>query len=492
MTTMQRWEIINNKMQGLSDRKVAGKLGVDRKTVRYYWDQYTQIQKALKTESDPYQRMILQEVITTGRRAGTGNHKRTACTPEAYSRVKSILKTEQEKDKLLGSHKQKLTIKQIHEILLDEGFVIGYTSVKTIVNDLRKKYPECFIVQNHPMGKRLEYDFGEAKLIIGGKRKRVYLAVFAAPASKFRWAYIYEKNNLEVFIDSHVRFFEKVGGVWEEVVYDNMKNVVSDFNFKQKKLNEEAVKLALYYGFRINTTNPRSGNEKGFVEGSVNYVRNQLFAKRFQFSSMDEVKKYVEEQLTNMNDDKKFFEEMLTLRVAPGPYRRYEARTCHVDHSSLIRINNNSYSVPDKYVGKDLVVRIYVDEILIYDEHDKLLLRYKKSTAPGKTINIRHYINTFMRKPGALCDSLALRSIPKLKFVYDTYYSRNPKRFIQLLKKNQHSPDDELAEELLRIGKLEDESINYEDERNKLRKQAYVITGKYNNLTIGRKENENK
>jgi hypothetical protein len=43
------------------------------------------------------------------------------------------------------------------------------------------------------------------------------------------------------------------GGVWKEIVYDNMRNVVSKFIGKnEKELNEELVKMANYYGFRIN------------------------------------------------------------------------------------------------------------------------------------------------------------------------------------------------------------------------------------------------
>lgn len=39
----------------------------------------------------------------------------------------------------------------------------------------------------------------------------------------------------DVFLDSHVRFFEMVGGVYREVVYDNMKNVVTRFIGRNEK-----------------------------------------------------------------------------------------------------------------------------------------------------------------------------------------------------------------------------------------------------------------
>ena len=105
------------------------------------------------------------------------------------------------------------------------------------------------------------------------------MAVFCAPASNFRWAYLYDNQKQAVFLDSHVRFFDMCGGTWKEVVYDNMKNVVSKFIGKhEKQINSELLNLASYYGFEINVTNCFSGNEKGSVERSVNVIRNKVFA----------------------------------------------------------------------------------------------------------------------------------------------------------------------------------------------------------------------
>ena len=88
-----------------------------------------------------------------------------------------------------------------------------------------------------------------------------------SPASHFRWAYLYTNMKMEVFIDSHARFFELVGGSFKEGVYDNCRCVVSKFiGRNMKELNPELIKLSLYYDYQINVTNCFSGNEKGSVE----------------------------------------------------------------------------------------------------------------------------------------------------------------------------------------------------------------------------------
>ena len=44
-----------------------------------------------------------------------------------------------------------------------------------------------------------------------------------------------------------------------------------------------------------------------------------------------------------------------------------------------------------------------------------------------------HYLNTFLKKPGAVKNSIALKSIPKLKAIFDTYYAKKPRDFIEAL-----------------------------------------------------------
>ena len=75
---------------------------------------------------------------------------------------------------------------------------------------------------------------------------------------------IKEKKN---FLDSLIAFFEEIEGVPKTVVFDNMRNVVSKFVYGgAKEYTEDILKISNYYGFKIVTTNPRRGNEKGHVE----------------------------------------------------------------------------------------------------------------------------------------------------------------------------------------------------------------------------------
>jgi hypothetical protein len=53
-------------------------------------------------------------------------------------------------------------------------------------------------------------------------------------------------------------------------------------------------------------------------------------------------------------------------------------------------------------------------------------------------------LNTLYKKPGAIRNSIALKSIPRLKALFDTYYSKKPKKFIELFLENKELPIEEI------------------------------------------------
>jgi hypothetical protein len=59
-------------------------------------------------------------------------------------------------------------------------------------------------------------------------------------------------------------------------------------------------------------------------------------------------------------------------------------------------------------------------------------------------VDIYHYLNTLLKKPGAVRNSVALRQIPRLKAIFDTHYANKPKQFIEEFMANKHLDIDEI------------------------------------------------
>jgi len=442
---MKKVEVINLKNKGLSNREVSRQTGLNRETVSKYWEEYKRKRNEL-LQNGANQKQI-QEELTAKPKYDTRGRKPFKYTKEMESRLKELLESEQRKNMILGAgHKQKMTNKQIFEVIQDEGYDIGHTTVFNALSKLREKQKQVFIRQQYEFGDRLEYDFGEVRLIIGGKFGIYHMAVFASPAGKFRWCKLYTNQKKPVFMDSHVKFFEFMKGCYREIVYDNMKNVVSKFIGRtEKELNPDLLKMSAYYGFSINVTNCFSGNEKGTVEKSVDVLRTELFAINYTFNTLDDAQTYVNSRLLKLNENSLVLEERAYLLPYMPPLELADITTAKVDKTSLISVDTVKYSVPEELVGQTVIVKKYHDEILVFFRNTEVC-RHRRAFGNGTLkIEIMHYLNTFLKKPGAVSNSVALKSVPRLKAIFDTHYAKEPRKFIEILIENEHLAVEEIV-----------------------------------------------
>ena len=432
---IEKHTIIKLKEEGHSNHEIQRMTGVHRKTVAKYWNGHqTELTKLGLTDElrDVQERIVSEPAYDTSKRTPL------KYTPEIDKALDAILAGEDAKDAVLGgSHKQKLTGAQIHGLIRAAGHDIGLTTITDHIREKRDSKKEAFIKQEYEYGRRLEYDFGEVRLVIGGLVAKYYLAVLSSPRAQFRWAYLYRNQKKDVFLDSHARFFEMSGGAYGEVVYDNMKNVVTKFIGKSEKLlNEDLIKMSLYYGFSVNVTNCFKGNEKGHVESSVKIIRNKVFAPRYSFDSFEDAEAYLYEKLIEMNDESTFEEEKRHLKPYRPPLDLARVSEQAVDKYSFVRVDNHFYSVPEYLVGRKVLIKNYQSEIVVYSAGNKVCSHKKKEGFLEATVEITHYLDTFMRKPGALRNSVALKSKEELKAIFDKYFTGREREFIGALKEN--------------------------------------------------------
>lgn len=483
---MDKQAIIRLKQEGISNREVARLLRINRKTVARYWNAFnTELAEIELAGEDEI--ALMQEELLGKPKYNAANRVRHKYTDEIDRLLDEILEEEKEKDRILGTHKQNLTQLQIHQRIVNSGYDIGKSTIAKKIKEKRNKPKECFIKQSYDFADRLEYDFGEVKLIIDGEKRTYYMAVFSSPASNFRWAYLYKNQKQEVFMDSHVRFFHMLDGIFREVVYDNMKNVVTKFiGRNEKQLNENLLSLANYYGFKINVTNCFKANEKGHVENSVKTLRNQIFAEKYVFKTLEEAREYLETGLTRLSLASKIEEEKQHLLPAKPKLALGRVNRQTVNSYSFVQVEKNFYSVPDYLVGREVTTRVYPESVKVYSCH-KLVCTHKKVDGVDQTsIEIKHYLPSLTKKPGALGNSLALKSIPELKSIYDKHFTKNPRLFIEILTKNQ----DESIEEIIEIFKtykqfsLEIAPLDLIPSQDSINEKATIQMSKYNSLYL--------
>lgn len=444
IVSVDKGKIIGMKEAGISIRGIARATGHDRKTISKIWNEYQALSSRL-TEPCADVKEIQARMTEEPKYNSTGRVRRKY-TEELDARLKEIVAEERTKNRVMGAgHKQKLTNRQIHEKLQEEGFDISRVTVNIALASIRKKQKEVFIRQTYGFGERLEYDFGEVRLNCGEGMKTYHMAIFSSPGAGFRWLYLYTNQKKGVFMDSHVRFFEMMGGCYKEIVYDNMKNVVSKFIGKnEKELNPDLVKMSMYYGFQINVTNCFKGNEKGHVENSVKVLRNQIFSNRYTFNSLEDAREYAYSKLLKLNEGSRIEEEKKCLLMYKPPLELAAISENTVNPSGMVCVDTAFYSVPEYLVGKKVIVKKYHDEIRVYAVNEMVCKHNRIFGNGNMRVNIYHYLNTLLKKPGAVRNSVALKSIPRLKAIFDTHYSKQPRKFIELFMENKELPIDEI------------------------------------------------
>lgn len=446
---MKQFDVISRYRQGESYRHIARELGIDRKTVKAICDRYKKGIDALNSSKSEQEVEEATEQLVLTRSYDSSKRRTRAYTPAVEARMKELYQQELKKNKRLGPHKQALTAIAVHELLAEEGHPIGYRTVAHYCRQLKQKTREAFIRQEYPLGYRVDFDFGEVKLEIAGKVRTYHLAVFASPASDFYWAYLYTNQKQDVYQEAHVQFFEMVGGVYQEVVYGNMRNVVTRFiGRSEKELNESLIKLSLYYGFEINVTNCFSGHEKGTVEGRVKHIGRQYFSKSYQFSSIEAARDHLTQQLIRLNQKSQIVEEKQYLLTYRPPFELAEMVQYRVNKYSIIQYETNAYSVPDYLVGHTVQLKVYPEYFVVYANHEEVCRHKKIEGSHQYQLDIYHYLKTLMKKPGALKHSLVLKYSPDLKAHYALYYKENPREFLDKLDQYQALPKEQLMEQL--------------------------------------------
>ena len=445
ITLNQKQKIIiayHNKNK--SQRIISRELGLNRRTVARYIKDYDQKRAKLMATADDTQKEALTADIIQEPGYDTSSRKKVKLTRELLARIQFYLQ-ENENKKKTGKHKQQRKKIDIFEALQEEGFNIGYTTICNTIRNIQQEAREAYIRQEYAPGEVCEFDWGEVKLTIAGKSRICQMAVFSPTFGDYRHGELYANQKTESFLDSHVSFFAKIGGVYQEMVYDNARVMVAKFvGHSQKEPTEALLKLSLYYGFRFRFTNTYQAHEKGHVERSVEYLRRKIFSKRDTFATFAEARAYFQRELSRLNqkcrNNQVSAQQMLekekdALLVLPPRYDTARITETRVDRYSTISLDGNHYSVPDHLVGEFVLVKIYPDKILGYHNQEKIATHQRCCGRDNWQLDINHYLKTLNFKPGALKRSSAFSQIkPELKAIYHKYYQRQERQFIELLE----------------------------------------------------------
>ncbi len=265
--------------EGLSLRKIAQQLRISRDTVKARIDAYERF-KSLPVEDQLDPQSAKSQYLLNGPVYDSSNRVKRKLTAEIMTIIDACLK-ENETKRLEGRLKQQLRKIDIHEKILSAGYSIGYTTISEYIRDQTAQVREAFIRQGYAPGAVCEFDWAEVKISIAGKYRRYYLAVFTAAYSNYRYALLFQRQDTLAFKEAHICFFDHIGAVFHQMVYDNMRVAIARFVGKTEKTPTEGLlQLSRWYQYQWRFCNTARGNKKGHVERSVEYIRRKVVGFR--------------------------------------------------------------------------------------------------------------------------------------------------------------------------------------------------------------------
>jgi len=324
-------------------------------------------------------------------------------------RIEQILKEDQAMPR-----KQRHTAKRIWERLQTEGFSGGYTIVKDTVRELTAHRQEVFVPLIHRPGEA-QVDFGEALVNLNGKLQKVRFLVMALPYSDASFVMAFERECTETFWEGHVQGFEFFGGVAKRISYDNTKIAVAKIigGGKDRRLTRGFCQLKSHYLFDHHFCRPARGNEKGVVEGQVKFTRLNFFVPVPQVRDFTELNTRLRQQCVDDRERRLRGQAGTKAELLQGDQAAFLSlpatafAACRqvsttVSSLSLVRFDNNDYSVPVRWGHHPVVVKGYWQEVRLYAQGQEVAQHGRIWEKEQVRFEPLHYLALLERKPGAL------------------------------------------------------------------------------------------
>ena len=246
----------------------------------------------------------------------------------------------------------------------------------------------------------------------------------------------------EAFLEGHVLAFDHFGGVPGRIRYDNLKPAVTRIlKGRDRDEAERFVALRSTYGFESFFCQPgvKGAHEKGGVEGEIGRFRRRHLVPVPKVATLADLNELID--AADLLDDSRvitgrpvtvgaaFTAEKPTLMGLPAepfdPARLLQAR---VDNRARISVRQNFYSVPARYVGRRLEVRLSARTVEVFDGPSRVAVHERAFGRYLEVLVLDHYLEV-LAITGALPGATALAQAKAMRRVHpnaSTVLGRGP------------------------------------------------------------------
>jgi hypothetical protein len=278
---------------------------------------------------------------------------------------------------------------------------------------------EVFVPQSYAWGTEAQVDWYEAWAVLGGERVKLQVFEMRSMASGAAYHRAYSHATQQAFLEAHQLAFRYFEGVFRVLRYDNLKSAVKRIlRGHRREETSRFIAFRSHWRYQSEFCNPARGNEKGGVEGEGGYFRRNHWVLLPEARDLDELNSYLErccreDQGRILNGRTEAIgaamlnEQPHLLPLAAEPFELAEISFPIVDDLRCVRVRTNRYSVPLK-PGTKVEARVFAGSVELCHQGRCVARHERNYSRQQKILDLEHYLDVPVRKPGALAGSTPL------------------------------------------------------------------------------------
>jgi len=394
---MEIRQLIQLKISGVSNRSSAEILSVHRNTANYYVRQ-------MNATGISYSELLALSDVKLNELFPSPS----AMDSDRYQELVHYFPYFKQQLLLPGSTREVLW----KEYLLKHPEGYGYTQFNEHLNNWFTQTKASGKLE-HKAGDKLFVDYCGKKLHIinkeTGELQEVEVFVAILPCSGYTYVEASRSQKREDFIQSVNNTLQFYGGSPKAIVPDNLKSAVSKASKYEPVLNKSLKDLALHHGSVVNPTRSYSPQDKALVEGAVKLVYQRIYfpIRNMSFFSLEELNEQIQIELKKYNDylmstyqasRRKLFldlEQQHLQALPPNHYqiKHYKRAKVHKMGYVYLSEGKNYYSVPYRYIGKQVELQYNQESVEIYYQAQRIA-SHKRESRPGKYSTIKEHLSS--------------------------------------------------------------------------------------------------
>jgi transposase len=400
--------------------------------IRFDWQRHRMPVRALARKYDVHRRTVRQAITSP-----VPPDRKVPVRAAPVREVVAWWIDDMLREDLAAPRKQRHTARRIFERLADEhGAQVSYSYVAKYVARRRAEIAaedggldgglaglDGFVPQVREPGAEAEVDFGDVTVELGGQLARCFMFAFRLSCSGKGVHRVYASQAQEAFLEGHVTAFEVTGGVpFRQIRYDNLSPAVAKvLAGRDRTETTRWLAFRAHYGFEAFYCQPgtEGAHEKGGIEGEIGRFRRRWFVPVPRAASLAELNarlaeadeaedaRHIAGRAATIGED--FAAERgRLLPLPPEPFATAAVLWSRVDRYARISVGKCRYSVPARLIGSRVRVMLSANELRVFDGARLAAVHPRLIAAGDEHLELDHYLEILIRKPGALPGAAAL------------------------------------------------------------------------------------